>query len=111
MFEVAALSLHLAAAGAVSRERAQDVALRNLRTTQSETWTVDGVDTNAGALGTGDVVAEEDLVSLLADTTRLVHQYSRLLPPVDHEAEARIDAVMAAVHQHEKRAPIRRRRG
>lgn len=108
MFESVALLAHMAATGGVlPREREQDFALRRHHTADNETWTAGDAATTPG---TEEVFsAEHGMTRLVTDAARHVQFFSRLLPPVDHEAEAYFDRVSAELSAREQRRPITRK--
>jgi hypothetical protein len=67
-------------------------------------------------LGTGAIIVDEplfrsrgDLTSLVRGADDFVRKVAAHLPAVDHEAEARVDAVMADYDRSLQRRPIGRR--
>lgn len=86
-----------------------EVVLRCIHTSTSETWALGVLVGSARDVGTDDFMGPDVMVQLVGDASRLVERPTRILPPVDHEAEARIDAIMAEKYQREPRTRILRR--
>lgn len=109
IFESATLAMWMAASAVASREREQDTALRRLRTSTSETWMLEDQQTALEEFGTADVLAPEGPGGLVREASQILEQYARILPPVDHEAEAYFDRKTALLHAQEKMTKLTRK--
>jgi len=87
------------------RERGDSLIVGHRWTCNSET-ALSAAPTETWLYGTGDLEAAPTVEDLVRDASKLVHALAKALPPVDDEAEASLDRLMAERRRLEPRRPL-----
>lgn len=88
------------------RERGESFVVRSSWTCDSETSLLTATLSGELLRGTGDIEVAPSVEDLVRSASRLVRALAQALPPVDHEAEAALDRLMAERRRMEPRRPL-----